>query len=128
MYDIEFIDKYLTQKPGATKDYKAEWGWDRYMVGGKMFAAICTPGASHPDYAHRTLLTLKCDPDIAIELRHRHPDAIIPGFYCNKQHWNSVYVDAEIPDETMLFMMNMAYELVFAKLTKRVREGISGGL
>ena len=36
----EWLDGYLLSFPGAEKDYKPEWGWFRYMVRGKLFAAI----------------------------------------------------------------------------------------
>ena len=36
------LDTLLLANPGAVRDYKPEWGWDRYMVGGKMFAALLT--------------------------------------------------------------------------------------
>ena len=57
------VDAYLCAKPGAEKDFKAEWEWWRYLVGGKMFAAEFTVGPEHKEpYKGRRLLTLKCDP------------------------------------------------------------------
>ena len=35
-----WMDEYLMNKTGVTKDLKEEWNWIRYMIGGKMFAAI----------------------------------------------------------------------------------------
>ena len=40
MGDTGWLHAYLFDKPGVTKDYKVEWGWDRYMVGGKLFACL----------------------------------------------------------------------------------------
>lgn len=40
------VDAYLRAKPSAEKDFKAEWEWWRYLVGGKMFAAEFTVGLS----------------------------------------------------------------------------------
>jgi hypothetical protein len=40
MNNYPWLDDYLLGKPGATKDFKVEWGWYRYMAGGKMFAAV----------------------------------------------------------------------------------------
>ena len=37
----EWMDEYLLEKKGVTKDFQAEWNWIRYHIGGKMFAAIC---------------------------------------------------------------------------------------
>ena len=42
----EWLDAYLLSLPGAEKDYKIEWGWMRYQVRGKLFAAVCAPGRS----------------------------------------------------------------------------------
>ena len=43
----EWLDEYLLALPGAEKDYKPEWGWFRYMLRGKLFAAVCTPDEKH---------------------------------------------------------------------------------
>ena len=44
----DWLDAYLLGMPGATTDYKVEWEWQRYQVGGKMFAATMQPGPQHP--------------------------------------------------------------------------------
>ncbi|SEM44468.1 hypothetical protein SAMN04487770_13925 [Butyrivibrio sp. ob235] len=36
-----WIEKYLMEKPGVTKDFQEEWNWIRFQLGGKMFVAIC---------------------------------------------------------------------------------------
>lgn len=79
-----WFDEYLLAKPGAAKDYKEEWGWDRYLVSDKMFAATCQPGPEHKDYDCRQLLTLKCEPALSELLRAEYPD-IVPGFYMDKR-------------------------------------------
>ena len=59
----DWIDEHLLGMPGCEKDWKAEWEWWRYQVGGKLFAATMTPGPSYDAaYAGRDLLSLKCDP------------------------------------------------------------------
>ena len=37
----DWLDEYLLQKRGVTKDLQPVWNWVRYMIGGKMFAAVC---------------------------------------------------------------------------------------
>ena len=44
MTNYPWLDGYLLSKPGAEQDFKVEWQWERYLVRGKMFAAVCTPG------------------------------------------------------------------------------------
>ena len=59
MTNSEWLDEYLLSKPGAIKEYKAEWEWWRYMVGGKMFAATMHPSEKYePEYADKDLLVL----------------------------------------------------------------------
>lgn len=40
--DKQWIDTYCMDKKGVEKDFKIEWQWERYMVKGKLFAAICS--------------------------------------------------------------------------------------
>ena len=107
------------------KDYKLEWEWWRYQVGGKLFAATCQPGPEHKGYDCRELLTLKCDPLRAELLRAEFPD-IIPGFYCDKRHWISVFLDGEVPEDVLKDLCDSSYQLVFEKLTKKLQREITG--
>ena len=80
-----WLDEYLLSKSGAEKDYKVEWGWHRYMVRGKLFAAVCAPGPEHKaPYAGHELVNLKCDPRLAEGFREQYPE-VEPGFYCDKR-------------------------------------------
>jgi len=36
---------------------------------------------------------VKCDPDLAIELREEYPTAVLPGYHMNKKHWNTIIVE-----------------------------------
>ena len=85
--NTERIDAYLRVKSGVEKDFKLEWGWWRYLVGGKMLAAEFTVGFEHKDpYKGRHLVTLKCDPAWAEALRAEYPEAVFPGFYMDKRN------------------------------------------
>ncbi|KOY82997.1 MmcQ/YjbR family DNA-binding protein [Lysinibacillus macroides] len=114
----EMIHTYCLQLRGTTYDYQEEWQADRYHIGGKMYAMIGGNATGRP------VLTLKCEPARAADLRESY-DSIIPGYYMNKTHWNSIYMDAE--DVTMEMVENLikhSYELVFSKLTKKVQQAI----
>ncbi|MDO4490858.1 MAG: hypothetical protein Q4B85_07325 [Lachnospiraceae bacterium] len=37
-----WMDEYLMAKAGVEKDFKEEWNWQRYMINGKLFAALCS--------------------------------------------------------------------------------------
>lgn len=120
------VDAYLHAKPGAEKDFKAEWEWWRYLVGGKMFAAEFTVGPEHKEpYKGRRLLTLKCDPAWAEALRAEFPDAVYPGFYMDKRNWISIDLDADVVDGLLMELCDHSYELVFSKLTKKLQREIA---
>ncbi len=82
-----WMDEYLLNKRGVTKDLQPSWNWIRYMVGGKMFAAVCLDSQDTPYY-----INLKLEPMYGAYLRSKYDD-VIPGYYSDKQHWNSVKPD-----------------------------------
>jgi len=117
----EWIDEYLLEKKGVTKDIQEEWNWIRYHIGEKMFAAICRDDNNIPVY-----ITLKLDPLEGNYLRNQYED-IIPGYYMNKTHWNSVKADGEVPDDVMKDLLDKAYTIVFENLTKKTQKEILEG-
>lgn len=44
----QWLDEYLLQKRGVTKDLQPVWNWVRYHIGGKMFEAVCLDNAGKP--------------------------------------------------------------------------------
>ncbi len=104
-----WIDEYLMAKRGVTKDLQAEWNWIRYHIGGKMFAAVLLDDNDRPYY-----INLKLEPMEGELMRQQYPD-IIPGYYSNKQHWNSVKTDGEIPDDLLKHWLDRSCELRFLR-------------
>lgn len=114
----KWIDEFLLSKKGVTKDFKQEWNWIRYQVGDKMFTAICLDDDNKPYY-----ITLKLEPLEGEYFREQFED-IIPGYYMNKVHWNSIKADGDIPDDLMKELLNKSYNLVFNGLTKKKQKEI----
>ena len=50
-----WLDDYLLQKRGVTKDFQPSWNWVRYHIGGKMFAAVCLDDGGRPYYINLRL-------------------------------------------------------------------------
>ena len=115
-----WIDEFLLAKPGVTKDLQPEWNWIRYQIGGKMFAAICRDDEDKPVY-----ITLKLDPLEGDFMRKQYED-IIPGYYMNKVHWNSVKADGNVPDDVLKDLLDKAYRIVLGSLTKKKQKEILG--
>ncbi len=120
-----WLDEYLLKNPGAERDFKAEWQWDRYLVGEKMFAAICTPDPKYAPHNGRSMVILKCEPLLAELLRKEYPD-VVPGFYSDKRNWNSVYLDGDVPDDVLRGLCDRSYRLVFDKLPKKAQKELRG--
>ncbi|MFZ1495935.1 MAG: MmcQ/YjbR family DNA-binding protein [Saprospiraceae bacterium] len=79
-------------------------------VMGKMFAII-------PLDVEEASISLKCDPEKAIELREQHED-IIEGYHLNKKHWNTVYCERGLPTSLLKELIVHSYDLVIKSLSK----------
>ncbi|WP_392455051.1 MmcQ/YjbR family DNA-binding protein [Chryseomicrobium aureum] len=117
--DNEALHAFFLSLPGTTHDYKEEWTADRYMIGDKMYAML------GGDKEGKAILTVKAEPSYAEELRTEYA-AIVPGYYMNKTHWNSIYRDAGLPDELIAKLIRHSYEQVLEKLPKRTQREILG--
>ena len=106
-----WIDETLMAKRGVTKDLQPEWNWIRYHIGGKMFAAILLDDGNKPFY-----INLKLEPTEGEFLRGQYAD-IIPGYYSNKLHWNSIRADGAVPDELVRALLDKSYRLVLGGLS-----------
>lgn len=100
--------EYCLNKPGATEG--TPFGPDTivFKVGGKIFAI--TSLDEIPARAN-----LKCDPDLALELRDRY-EQVRPGYHMNKKHWNTVDIEDGIPDFEIRRMIDHSYDLVAKRL------------
>jgi predicted DNA-binding protein (MmcQ/YjbR family) len=107
------IDYCLT-KVGAVHDYKAEWEADRVQVANKMFALLGI-------MKDRPAISLKCDVLKAEQLRDQYKD-IIPGYYLNKAHWNTIFIDGEVPDKLIFECIDASYELIVQGLPKKTQK------
>lgn len=68
-------------------------------------------------------VNLKCDPDLALELRDRY-EQVGPGYHMNKKHWNTVVLDGVIPEREIKKMIDHSYELVVQSLPKTKRKAL----
>jgi predicted DNA-binding protein (MmcQ/YjbR family) len=114
---LDALNDGLHAFAGSTDGYPFGPGARVYKVGGKMFAIV-----SEDETPVR--VSLKCDPEIAEELREQYPDAVIPGYHLSKRHWNTITADA-VPAEDLQDWMEHSYDLVFRSLTRAAREQIS---
>lgn len=115
-----WIDEFLLNKKGVSRDLQADWNWIRYQISGKMFAAICLDENDEPYY-----ITLKLEPMEGEFLRSQYKD-IIPGYYMNKLHWNSIKANGEVPDDLLKDLLDKSYLLVLGGFSKKRQKEILG--
>ena len=108
-----WLDNYLMSKPAVTKNTE-NWNLVRYMIGGKMFLAVCLDDETNKPY----YITLKLEPLEGELLRKQYSD-IVPGFYMNKVHWNSVKPCGQVPDELLKELADKSYNLILKSFSKK---------
>ncbi len=87
-----------------------------FKVAGKMFALMSLDEI--PATAN-----LKCDPDLALDLRDRY-EQVHPGYHMNKKHWNTVEIEGSIPEAELRKMIDHSYDLVVKSLPRAKRSTI----
>jgi predicted DNA-binding protein (MmcQ/YjbR family) len=112
--NFEPLRKNILTKKGTIED--TPFGAESlvFKVMGKMFALVAWDEIP-------LRVTLKCDPDLAQILRAQY-QAVQPGYYMNKKHWNTITLDESISDEQILEMIDSSYELVVKGLKKADRQ------
>ncbi len=115
---FNWLDEYLLAKAGVTRNLQGDWNWIRYCIADKMFAAVCLDHKLNPVY-----ITLKLTPAEGDFLRQQYAD-IIPGYYMNKMHWNSIKADGDVPDELLKSLLDKSYGLVLGSFSKKKQQEI----
>jgi len=115
--NLEDYRAYCLSKKGATESIPFSKLPDVlvFKVGGKMFSAT--------DIVTFESISIKCDPDTIEELREQYPAMQEPSYF-SKKHWSFVMMDGSIPYKLLQEWLDISYELVVAKLTRKVRVGL----
>ena len=110
--DIEYLRDYCLNKEQTTESTPFDLNTLVFKVHGKMFC-LC-------DIDLFESVNLKCDPQKAINLREKFA-GINPGYHMNKKHWNTVDINKDVPDSSILKMIDESYLLVLKSLPKKVQ-------
>ena len=114
--DFEAAKELCRTFPGCTEDVK--WGADIvFSVGAKMFAVTNKDGPSNG-------FSLKADDERFLELTDR--PGIIPAPSLARAKWVFVTPDAQLDDDEFAALLRRSYDLVFAKLTRKLQREITG--
>ena len=115
------IREYCLKKEGEVSE---EWPFGPdvlvFKVSGRIF--LLARIEQHP-----LSINLKCEPELALELRERY-EAVPPGYHMNKKLWNTVTLDGSVPRTEVLRMIDHSYDQVMKGKKiglKRKREKIN---
>lgn len=115
--DIEWVRRYCLSLAGATE--QVQWGSDLlFKVGGKMFAAVPLEPAP-------VFLSCKCSVEEFADMVERQ--GVIPAPYLARASWIAIEKEDALPRAEVLRLVSQSYELVRAKLPRRLRAQIVDG-
>lgn len=104
------LEEYLLSFPNTWLDYPFGEGSAVYKIGhretggGKMFAIIS-------EKTDPLRVSLKCDPQLAINLREKY-ESVVPGYHLSKKHWNTVICTGQLSSDEILDLARLSYDLV----------------
>ncbi|WP_312939383.1 MmcQ/YjbR family DNA-binding protein [Oscillibacter sp.] len=119
MKNYQWLDEYLIKLPATEKEFQPIWQAYKYRLGGKMYAYI-----GIDDRNGRPIITLKLEPIFSDILRREYED-IVPGYYMNKVHWSTVYLDGNVPQNVLADIVYASYKLVYSLLSKKAQQEVS---
>ncbi len=104
---IEAIREYCLSKPEAEE--ALPFGPDVlvFKINSKVFLLLPLDGED-------LRFNVKCDPDLALELREQYP-CVLPGYHMNKKHWNTIVVDGSVSFKQIKEWIDHSYDLVKGK-------------
>jgi len=115
--NIDQLRKLCLSFPGVTE--QIQWGDDLlFKVGGKMFAVTRLEPA-------KVWLSLKVNPENFAELTER--PGVIPAPYLARAKWIALESPDAVPDAELAQLLRESYELVRAKLRRKINESIEHG-
>jgi predicted DNA-binding protein (MmcQ/YjbR family) len=115
--NIESVREYCLSLPHATEDFPFDETTLAFRIGGRIFAMI--------DLERMEWFVLKCNPDMAIELREKYAE-IAPAWHMNKRHWNQINLFGYLSEELICSLIRHSYSLVVQKLPKALRLSLKG--
>ena len=115
--NIDQLRKLCLSFPGAME--QIQWGDDLlFKVGGKMFAVT-------PLEPAKVWISLKASPENFAELTER--PGILPAPYLARAKWVSLESADALPEAEIAQLLRESYELVLAKLPRKLRESVAKG-
>lgn len=114
-FEFEDVRDRCLTKDHVTEEFPFDESTCVWKVAGKVFALA--------DIDAFDGVTLKCDPEYAVELREQYA-GIIGGYHANKKHWNTIRHDEDVPQTLVLDLIEHSYERVVAGFSQKQRRAL----
>lgn len=113
--NIEEYRTYCLSKKGVTESlpFPKLQNVLVFKVVGKMFTAT--------DINTFSSFSIKCKPETIEELRAEYPAMQEPSYF-SKKHWSNVIMDRSVSDKLLYEWLDISYNLVIAKLSKKEKQ------
>ena len=114
--NIEEIRDYCMAKAGVTDGLP--FGDDTlvFKLENKIFALVSMDSIE-------LSINLKCDPELAIDLRSRY-SGVLPGYHMNKKHWNTIIINEINNNKLVKQWIDHSYDLILKSLPKITQQKI----
>lgn len=113
--NIEDVRNYCLSLPQATEDFPFDETTLAFRVDGKIFAML--------DLDNTEWFVLKCNPELAIELRERHSE-VAGAWHMNKKFWNQLNLNGNLSNDFIRQWIRHSYNEVLLKISKKRRENL----
>jgi predicted DNA-binding protein (MmcQ/YjbR family) len=114
--DIEDLRKYCLSKSHVEETLPFGPDVLVYKIGGKAFL-LC------PLDPEGLRFNVKCDPDLAVELREQFT-CVYPGYHMNKKHWNTIFIDGSVSIKQLKEWIDHSYDLIVQSLPKKIQDSL----
>ena len=112
--NIETLREYCLSKLGVEETLPFGPDTLAYKVNGKIFLLT---GLGEEQLS----FNVKCDPDLALELREQYP-CVLPGYHMNKKHWNTIVVDGSVPMKLLKEWIDHSYRLIAKPVSPKTKQ------
>lgn len=111
--NIEELRSYCLSKKHVTESFPFDKDTLVFKVHGKMFALVSLERS-------QLSFNVKCDPDLAIDLREKY-DCVQAGYHMSKKHWNTIVIDGSVHKKMLYEWIDHSYQLVYDSLPGKLK-------
>ena len=111
--NIEEVRNFCLQLPNTSECFPFDEVSLVFKVENKMYLLL-------PLDAEEPQIAVKCDPDVAIDLRQKY-EAVEGAYHFNKKHWNTIYLNRDMSSSEIESWIIHSFREVVGKLPKKLQ-------